>query len=62
MLHRLCLSRQQRSCPTVLVLKPGRRAAHQVAVGEAQEEQVDRVDRVDRVVLVGAAQAADVSR
>jgi len=56
MLHRLCLSRQQRSCPTVLVLKPGRRAAHQAAVGEAQEEQVDLV------VRVGAAQAADVSR
>ena len=54
MLHRLCLSRRQRSCLTVPVLKPGRPAAHQAAVGEAQEGQVDRV------VLVGAAQAADV--
>ena len=55
MLHRLCLSRRQRSCLTVPVLKPGRPAAHQAAVGETQEGQVDRV------VLVGAAQAADVS-
>ena len=58
MLHWLCLSRRQRSCLTVPVLKPGRPAAHQAAVGEAQEGQVDLVVLV---VLVGAAQAADVS-